>query len=100
MQPDIVTLAKGMGGGMPLGAILATEALAGIWDKGMHGTTYGGSAVACAAGFAVLNELENGVLANTNEVGLYLKSKLDETMAKFPGKVSEVRGSVSRPDYY
>ncbi len=91
-RPDVVTLAKGMGGGMPLGAILATEALSGIWDKGMHGTTYGGNAVACAAGLAVLNELENGVLANTNEVGKYLEGKLGEIMLKYPSKVAEVRG--------
>lgn len=91
-RPDIVTLAKGMGGGMPLGAICATEELASLWGPGCHGTTYGGNPVACAAGLAVIRELQGGVLANVSTTGNYLKGRLLEIRAKFPAKVLEVRG--------
>jgi acetylornithine/N-succinyldiaminopimelate aminotransferase len=69
VRPDIVTLAKGVGGGLPLGAILTTEELAGVWGSGQHGTTFGGNAVACAAGSAVLDELRDGAMANAREMG-------------------------------
>jgi len=63
-----------------------------VWSKGNHGTTYGGNAVACATGLAVLNELENGLLENVDSVGSYLKKKLVEVQSKFPELVLEVRG--------
>ena len=56
--PDVVTSSKAMGGGLPLGAIIAGEHLANVWEKTMHGTTFGGNAVACAAGLATINELQ------------------------------------------
>ncbi len=93
IQADIVTLAKGMGGGMPLGAILADEKLANVWSKGMHGTTYGGNAVACASGLVVLDELQNGVMENVNNIGNYFIEKLHEIKSKHSDKVIEVRGS-------
>lgn len=92
ISPDIATMAKGIGGGLPLGAILAKESLADVWDKGNHGTTYGGNAVACAAGLAVMTEIENGLMDNVNSVGNYLKTKLEDIKFKFPNLVSEVRG--------
>ncbi len=92
IQPDIVTMAKGIGGGLPLGVILAKEKLKDVWQKGNHGTTYGGNALACAAGMVVLNELEAGVMNNVEEVGGYLKSKLQEMKLKYPNLVTEVRG--------
>ncbi|MFP4544768.1 MAG: aspartate aminotransferase family protein [Candidatus Kapaibacterium sp.] len=92
IKPDIVTLAKGMGGGMPLGALLANEKLADVWQPGMHGTTYGGNAVACATGLAVINELKDGLLDKVRERGAYLMDRLLDIKKKFPGKVAEVRG--------
>lgn len=91
-KPDIITMAKGIGGGLPLGAILAKKELASIWEKGNHGTTYGGNALACATGLAVLQELENCVMQNVQENGAYLKEKLNESMNKYPDKILEVRG--------
>ncbi len=91
-RPDIITLAKGMGGGMPLGAIVADESLANVWKQGTHGTTYGGNAVACAAGLAVVNELENGLLGRVEETGKYLRGKLEALQSKHAGKIIELRG--------
>lgn len=91
-KPDIVTIAKSMGGGLPLGAVLATESVASLWDKGMHGTTYGGNAVACAAGNVVLEELEHGLLQHVREVGDYLHTQLVDVAASAPDKIREIRG--------
>lgn len=92
VKPDIVSMAKGIGGGLPLGAILATEALANVWDKGTHGTTYGGNAVACAAGMAVIEELENGLLDNIKTNGEYLYNCLLKIKDKYPKYINEIRG--------
>lgn len=92
IEPDLATIAKGIGGGLPLGAIAAKEQLAGIWEKGMHGTTYGGNAVACATGLVVMEELQSGLLAHIEETGLYFKDKLNEIMKNHPNLVKEVRG--------
>ncbi len=92
IKPDIITMAKGLGGGMPLGAIVAKEELAEVWTKGNHGTTYGGNAVACAAGLAVMNEIKNGLMENVNQVGDFLKSELLKLKDKYPDHISEVRG--------
>ncbi len=91
-MPDIVTMAKGIGGGLPLGAILGRENLEGIWEKGMHGTTYGGNALACATGLAVLKELESGLMEKIVETGNYLHRKLEEIKEEYREKVLEVRG--------
>lgn len=92
VRPDIVTLAKGIGGGLPLGAILALESLAGEWKQGNHGTTFGGNAVACAAGKAVLDELSEGLMEQVIENGKYFIEKLEAARALYPDKVTEVRG--------
>ncbi len=92
VSPDIVTMAKGIGGGLPLGAILAKEFLAEVWDRGNHGTTYGGNAVACATGLAVVEELTNGVMENVLNIGEYLKNKLFNLQENFPKLIVEVRG--------
>lgn len=92
ISPDIVTVAKGIGGGLPLGAILVKEPLATIWQQGSHGSTFGGNAVACAAGLAVLQELEAGVMDNAKDAGKYFKGQLDNTRRAFPDKIIEVRG--------
>ena len=62
LVPDVVTLAKGLGGGLPIGAILIHPKRAGLFAPGAHGTTFGGNAVACAAGNAVLDVLERDAL--------------------------------------
>lgn len=92
VKPDIVTMAKGIGGGLPLGVILATEQLANVWERGNHGTTYGGNAVACATGLVVIEELLSGVMENVNTVGEYLKTKLLQLQEQFPNLIEEVRG--------
>ena len=92
VKPDIITTAKGMGGGLPLGSIIVTEELNSVWQKGNHGTTYGGNALACATGLVVIDELEKGLLNQVSENGAYFKSKLEEIQINFPNQVKEVRG--------
>lgn len=77
VKPDIVSMAKAMGGGMPIGAICATEEAAKAFTMGSHGTTYGGNPVCCAAALAQVNELLDKHLAeNAEEVGNYFMEKL------------------------
>ncbi|MFH1052251.1 MAG: aspartate aminotransferase family protein [bacterium] len=92
IQPDIATLAKGIGGGLPLGCILGREALNSIWQKGQHGTTYGGNAVACAAGLTVINELNSGLMENVKKTGEYLFSELEKIKSYYPSCIVEIRG--------
>jgi acetylglutamate kinase len=89
--PDVVTLAKGLGGGTPLGAALA-RGTANIFEPGDHGSTLGGNPLACAAGVATLRVLrDEGLLAHTSEVGAYFKDRLEDLSARGVG-VKEVRG--------
>ena len=91
--PDIVTLAKPLGGGLPLGAILARGEAATVLEPGMHGTTFGGNPVACAAGTSVLRELsEGGVMKHCARIGTLLKSRLETIRGEFPRLVRDVRG--------
>jgi predicted acetylornithine/succinylornithine family transaminase len=93
VRPDIVVMAKPIGGGLPLGAILATDDVAAILEPGMHGTTFGGNPVACAAGAAVVSEiLERDLVRHAAEVGSYFLSRLESLKAEFPHHVKEVRG--------
>ncbi|MEO5930692.1 MAG: acetylornithine transaminase [Candidatus Kapaibacterium sp.] len=93
VRPDIVTVAKGIGGGLPLGAILATESLATVWGSGQHGTTFGGNAVACAAGSAVLDELAGGVMRHARTTGEVLLAELNALATEFPELIREIRGT-------
>ena len=87
IKPDIVSMAKGLGGGMPIGAICATAEVAKAFTPGSHGTTFGGHPVSCAAALAEVNELIDRDLAgNAKKVGDYFAEKL----AKLP-HVKEVR---------
>lgn len=90
--PDIVTMAKGIGGGLPLGAIAVSEELNEVWQKGNHGTTYGGNSVACCTGKVVIEELENGLLEHVVSIGEYFHDKLVKLVDQFPNLVKEVRG--------
>jgi acetylornithine/succinyldiaminopimelate/putrescine aminotransferase len=92
VRPDIITVAKAMGGGLPLGAILATEEAASLLDKGMHGTTYGGNPVACVAGSVVVEEVCNGLMAHVKEIGDYLNAQLEAVRSEFPEQIREIRG--------
>jgi acetylornithine/N-succinyldiaminopimelate aminotransferase len=93
IQPDIVVIAKAIGGGLPLGAILGNEKVADVLTYGTHGSTFGGNPVACAAGCAVMEEIiEKGLMLQAGNIGEYLKSKAKELQEQFPAVVKEVRG--------
>lgn len=78
---DVVTLAKGIAGGLPMGACLANEKCAGVLDKSSHGSTFGGNPVCCAGGLAVLETLTaDGFLQEVQKKAVYLREKL----AKLP----------------
>lgn len=92
VTPDIMPLAKALGGGLPIGAMLATAEVAESLTLGSHGSTFGGNAVACAAGNAVLDTLLNrGVLDHGAEMGVYFLDKLRALGEQFPFIV-DVRG--------
>ena len=93
MKPDVVVVAKPVGGGLPLGAILAKAETANILEPGMHGTTFGGNPVACAAGIAVIQEImNNGLMKQAEVMGNLLKTKLLDLKKEFPILITEVRG--------
>ena len=98
IRPDVVSTAKGIGGGFPLGAILATEAVARHLTPGSHGTTFGGNPLACAAGNAVLDVvLEPGFLELVAERGRTLKAALQALVEERPDVFETVRGHESAP---
>lgn len=76
LQPDIVTLAKGLGGGLPIGAVLMTRKVAQHMGPGSHGSTFGGNPVACAGALAVLGELTDDRLAKDNALAAALRAGL------------------------
>jgi predicted acetylornithine/succinylornithine family transaminase len=92
VKPDIVLVAKAIGGGLPLGAILTSERLENVWERGMHGTTFGGNPVACAAGEIVLKEVLSDLQRNAHETGCYLRENLTVLQSEFPAIIKEVRG--------
>ncbi len=92
IKPDIITIAKGIGGGLPLGALIAKEEVANVWEKGMHGTTFGGNALSCACGNVVLEELNSGLQEHIVEISSYLLDKLNSLKDKHSNKIEEVRG--------
>lgn len=92
IQPDVTTLAKPLAGGIPMGAVLCTEEAARSIHAGMHGTTFGGNALACAVAIAVIDAIKNdGLLAHINEVGNYFKDRLKSLATKHESIVN-VRG--------
>lgn len=94
IEPDIMAVAKGIGGGFPFGACLATASAADGMTAGTHGTTYGGNPLAMAVGNAVLDViLEPGFLPHVNDVALVLRQGLASLKDRYPGLVSDVRGS-------
>ncbi len=88
IRPDVLTLAKGIGGGLPLGATIAYGRAAQLLQPGDHGTTFGGNPIACAAANAVLDVIESKKLMQSAKV---FEKKIKKTLSVLPG-VSEVRG--------
>ncbi len=94
ITPDVMSAAKGIGGGFPLGAVLATEAVAKHMVPGTHGTTFGGNPLACAAGNAVLDVmLAPGFLDGVARKGSRLWDELSAVVKEFPSVFEEVRGA-------
>jgi acetylornithine aminotransferase len=92
ITPDIMTLAKALAGGAPIGTMLAREEIAESFGPGTHGSTFGGNPLVTAAGVAAVRViLEEGILENTLEMGKYLLFKLESLKEKFP-IITEVRG--------
>ena len=87
LKPDVVTLAKGLGGGLPIGAVVMNKKVAEHMKPGSHGSTFGGNPVCCAGALAVLDEMDDDFLANVNERAAQLRAGL----AKLP-HVREVSG--------
>ncbi len=93
ITPDIMMVAKGIGGGFPLGAVLATEAAASGMVAGTHGSTYGGNPLGCAVGAKVMEIVSTPeFLAEVNARAGFLRQKLEALVAAHPGVFSEVRG--------
>ena len=92
-KPDIMALAKGLGGGFPIGACLATSRAASGMTPGTHGSTFGGNPLACAVGNGVLDVLlEDGFFERTEETSSLLHDKLQQLAKAFPDLIREVRG--------
>ncbi|TQI74728.1 acetylornithine/N-succinyldiaminopimelate aminotransferase [Bosea sp. AK1] len=93
VAPDIMSIAKGIGGGFPMGACLATEEAASGMTLGTHGTTFGGNPLAMAVGNAVLDVvLAPGFIENVGQISLRLKQSLAELKDKHPDVIQEIRG--------
>ena len=93
VKPDVLTLAKGLAGGVPIGAFLSTDKVAAAFGPGDHGSTFGGNPLACAAALAVLDVIEKENLAqNAKTVGSYLQDSLRKLQNKYPELILNVRG--------
>lgn len=91
--PDAVCMAKGLAGGVPIGAMLAAEKFASAFGPGDHASTFGGNPLATAAANVVVDELlGNGLLEHVREVSEHLRVKLEALKAAFPGLITDVRG--------
>ncbi|MCK9408008.1 MAG: aminotransferase class III-fold pyridoxal phosphate-dependent enzyme, partial [Bacteroidetes bacterium] len=84
ITPDIITIAKPIGGGLPVGAIIGSKKVADVWSYGVHGTTFGGNPVACAAGIATIDTIMTETfLKNVNETAAYCTAKVLELQKRF-----------------
>jgi 4-aminobutyrate aminotransferase len=90
--PDIITMAKGLGSGMPIGMVLAKRQIMQQWKRGAHGNTYGGNPVCCAAASATLKLVEEKYSANAAEQGAYIMERLRAMQNKYPDLIGQVRG--------
>jgi 4-aminobutyrate aminotransferase len=89
--PDIVATAKGLGGGMPIGGIVARKEWASRWKPGAHGNTYGGNAISCASSYETLCLVEESLMENAAQVGQHLIERLREMQQRIP-QIGFVRG--------
>ena len=93
IKPDIVPIAKGIGGGFPLGAVLMNQKVASGMTAGTHGSTFGGNPLAMSVGNAVLDQiLKKGFLVNVKKLSKYFLSELNKLKREFPKVIKEVRG--------
>jgi acetylornithine/succinyldiaminopimelate/putrescine aminotransferase len=94
ITPDIMTVAKGLGGGVPIGAMLATDKVASGFQPGNHASTFGGNPLVCAAAVATIETLlEDGfILDQCNRMGKHFMERLEQLKAAFPGLIKEIRG--------
>ena len=93
VKPDIVPIAKGIGGGFPIGAVLMTKKVASGMTPGTHGSTFGGNPLAMSVGNAVLDQIfKNGFLKNVQKISKYFHSELYKVKNDYPEIIKEVRG--------
>lgn len=93
VKPDILTFAKGIGGGFPVAGFTVPERLAHVFKPGDHGGTFGGNPLACAAVYATLTTIKSeGLVDKVAEKGEYFKNELRKLQEKYPDKVTDVRG--------
>ena len=91
VHPDIVTSAKGLGSGLPIGAVIARRSVMEKWGRGAHGNTYGGNPVTCAAAIATIDLVRGGYMDNAAKMGEYFMGKLREMARDYPC-IGDVRG--------
>ncbi len=92
VKPDIVPIAKGIGGGFPIGAVLMTKKVAKAMVPGTHGSTFGGNPLAMAIGNAVLDQINKNLLLNVNKMSKYFINELNKIKIKYPRVIKDVRG--------
>ncbi|HYM86513.1 MAG TPA: aminotransferase class III-fold pyridoxal phosphate-dependent enzyme, partial [Pseudoxanthomonas sp.] len=91
VAPDIMTLAKGLGSGLPIGAVVARKSLMSQWKRGAHGNTYGGNPLSCAAANTTLDLVRDGLVDNAATIGAHFMRRLIELQRDYPC-IGEVRG--------
>ena len=92
VEPDIICLAKALGGGLPLGAVLAKAELMDQWPPAAQGTTFGGNPIACRAGIATLKIIqEQDLMAHATEMGDFIQTRFEEAKSELP-IIGDVRG--------
>jgi acetylornithine/N-succinyldiaminopimelate aminotransferase len=93
IEPDLVIVAKAIGGGLPLGALITNKKYSTVFDFGDHGSTFGGNPVACAAGLVIIEEIfENGLLDQVARLGKYFMDQLKIIWKSNSDKIMDVRG--------
>ena len=94
VKPDIVPIAKGIGGGFPLGAVLMTKKIAPVMVPGTHGSTFGGNPLAMSVGNAVLDQIfKKGFLRSVKQISKYFFNELNKIKNDYPQLIKEVRGA-------
>jgi acetylornithine/succinyldiaminopimelate/putrescine aminotransferase len=94
IEPDIICIAKGLGGGVAIGAVLAKEKVASSFQHGTHASTFGGNPLACAAAIATIETLlEDGIIMdNCRRMEHYFRKALEKLRTEFPSLIAEIRG--------